>query len=586
MIKTSILDFRAYQISLKNSVKSKWTTLLILFPVASYTLYRIFEPQVLAALVSVMPNDPEKSIAFYKDLLWLTFTEMLWLTGYFAFAWLFVRYMPLFRTAQQIERSFTSHQSLYATVIICASFASSIFISKRTLETFPNSSDEYVYLFQASALSKGKLWESAHDLPNFFFFNHIKQKDGIRVGRFPPGWPAVLSTAYFLGFPSYLVNPFLGLIALIVFYHFTKRFFGLRVALWSLIILALSPFYIFNSASYFSHTSCLLFTLGFVYPVYLYKERPRVLYGLIAGFCLGMIAITRYYTALLIFLPFFFYLFYQHRWRAIPLFFWMGVGSIPCLTFLLWYNYSITGNALLPVTIWGYDDEGLGFVHGHTFFIAIEHVVRRGLMFLYWASPGLLVLYFVFLVRKLFSRQEALTHPEDYAFALLMIGYFFYHEIGGNQYGPRFFLEAFPFLVVFVVRKVFEYKINWSLALVLAGIVYSLVKLPFIAERENQVIAERSDLYEVTTDSKITNAIIFISSPTGIIRPMPVGDLTRNDPYFANDILYVHDLGVNNRLLMEYYPDRQFYKYVRGRESVHGRLERMDKLSPALCTSK
>jgi len=174
MIKTSILDFRAYQISLKNSVKSKWTTLLILFPVASYALYRIFEPQVLAALVSVMPNDPEKSIAFYKDLLWLTFTELLWLTGYFAFAWLFVRYMPLFRTAQQVEQSFISHQSIYATIIICASFVSSIFISKRTLEAFPNSSDEYVYLFQASTMSKGKLWESAHDLPNFFFFNHIK----------------------------------------------------------------------------------------------------------------------------------------------------------------------------------------------------------------------------------------------------------------------------------------------------------------------------------------------------------------------------------------------------------------------------
>jgi hypothetical protein len=575
MIKSSILDFRTYQISFKNSVKSKWTPLLILFPVALYLFYRIFESQVLAELVAIMPNDPEKSIGFYKDLLWLTFNEVLWLTGYFAFAWLFVLYMPLFKLAQAIEHQFLDHHHLIATMIISTSFAASIIISKQTLQTFPNSSDEYVYLYQASTMSKGKLWESAHDLPDFFFFNHVKQKDGISVGRFPPGWPAILSVAYFIGLPVYLVNPFLGLITLIVFYHFTKRFFGMRVALWSLIILALSSFYIFNSASYFSHTSCLLFTLGFVYSIYSYKECPKILYALIAGFCLGMIAITRYYTAILIFIPFFFFLIYLYRWESVRLFLWMAIGAVPCLAFLMWYNYSITGNSLLPVTMWGYNDEGLGFVRGHTVFIGVEHIIRRILMFLYWSSPGLLILYFVFLIRKLLSKTEALTHPEDYIFALLMIGYFFYYQIGGNQYGPRFFFEALPFMVVFVVRKVFEYKINWSLALVFAGIVYALVKLPFIAERENQVITERNDLYNVTEKSKISNAVVFISSSTGLIRPMPVGDLTRNDPYFSNDILYVRDLGANNKLLIEYYPDRKFYKYVRARESVHGKLVRV-----------
>ena len=70
----------------------------------------------------------------------------------------------------------------------------------------------------------------------------------------------------------------------------------------------------------------------------------------------------------------------------------MGIGSLPCLFYLLWYNYSITGNALLPVTMWAYPAEQLGFVKGHSVFKGLEHLARRALMFIYWTLLVILLL--------------------------------------------------------------------------------------------------------------------------------------------------------------------------------------------------
>ena len=57
-----------------------------------------------------------------------------------------------------------------------------------------------------------------------------------------------------------------------------------------------------------------------------------------------------------------------------------------------------------------------------------------------------------------------------------------------------------------------------------------------------------------------------------VIRPMPPRDLTRNDIDYDARVIYAEDLGSENHLLMNFYPGRHFYRYVRDREQVHGSL--------------
>ena len=372
-----------------------------------------------------------------------------------------------------------------------------------------------------------------------------------------------------------LVNPLLGLVSLIVFYLFTNRYYGKTVAVWSCFALGLSGFYLFNGASYFSHVSCLLVTLLFAFNIYLYREKNRIVFALLAGFFLAFVVVIRYYTALLIFVPFLVSLIIEYRWRVIRLFLLMAIGSIPCIAYLLWYNYAITGNAFIPVTMWAYPSEQIGFVKGHSFLQGIEHLIRRTLMFVYWTSPGLLLLYLVYLYRKVKSPVDRLERPEDYTFITLVIGYFFYYQIGGNQYGPRFLFEALPFVIVFVVSRVIQSREKWATAILIVSLLFPLVKLPFIAHREGKIIDQRQDLYDLVREQKIRNAVVFVASATSPIRPMPASDLTRNDPMFMNDVIYVLEIPRINEQLFEYYNDRAFYRYIRDTEKPHGELVRV-----------
>jgi hypothetical protein len=543
----------------KNSLQLRLLFLLALILIGLSMAFFLFESEISARILPHLPYDERKSELFYRELFRVVFTDLLWYAAFILLFMLIVAYIPLSRLTDGISRA----SSLPSTVaVIVLGFVVTLVIANYVLDQFPNSGDEYVYLYQGKTMAEGKLVERAHDLPEFFHFNHIAQKDGIKVGRFPPGWPAFLSLAFYFHLPTLIVDPILAFIAVVIFYRFAKRQYSQTVAFCALVAFVFSSYFLFFSASYFSHISCMLAILAFVSCLYRYMDTRVVYYALAAGFFLGLAGTIRYFTAFLIFLPFVPMLFANYRLKSISLLFWMGLGAFPSLLFLLWFNQSTTGNFLLPVTMWAYPHEGLGFVKGHTPLQGVEHLVRRVLMFLYWCSPALLILYVIYIIQKLSNTYDRLKHVEDYAFLLLTVGYFFYHEIGGDQYGPRFLLEALPFLVLFVTRRVLESRSHWAMAFFTAGCIYSVAKIPVIAQREHAIVRERTDLYRQVEERELTNAVVLIASPfVGDIRPMPKGDLTRNDPAVDSDVLFVIDIPQQNEELFNYYPERNFYRY-------------------------
>lgn len=572
MVKYFIPVIRSDPRSIVQIVKSKWIALFFLLPLIAYLIFRLFEAELTYFIIPFFPAEPDKSFGFYNDFLRLCFHEMLWYSFFLLTSWILFTYVPLHTVISSVEKRLLARSGFYTISIAGFFLVMALGISYFTLQTFPNSADEYVYLYQAETLSHGKLFQESHPLPNFFHFNHIAQKEGVSVGRFPPGWPLLLSLPYILGFPPFWLNALLGFLGLLFFYHFAKNYYSPRVAMWSLLSLAFAPFYVFNAASYFSHTSCLLFTVGFVYCLYRHQEMQHPGFGFLAGIFLGLIVITRYYNAVLIFIPVLIYLVYQKGWRAFLSLVAIGAGTLPFFLFLFWYNYQITGNGFLPVTVWADPEETLGFVKDHSFLKGVEHLIRRLLLFVYWCSPALLILYVVFLFKKIKNKALRFLHPADYFTLLLLAGYFFYHHLGGNQYGPRFLLEGLPFLIVFVVSKVFQTRAKWAAALFAAGLIYGIVKFPYIMEREQRVVEERMDLFEVVKEAEISNAVVLVSTHTGVIRPMPARDLTRNGLHFTRDIIYAQDQREKNEELMQFYPERSFYRYVRDPEQVEGKL--------------
>jgi hypothetical protein len=539
---------------------------------AGYVIINVYELEIARSYIKIFPLQRDKSLAYWIDLTHMLYREFFILCLFIVATVYLAQYGNMQLLLQKFEGVILKRPPLTLSVIVFSFFILSIVVAVYVLDVFPNSSDEYDYLFQAEVISRGQLWDKPHPLPDFFDLFHLAQKQDKWISRFPPGWPLILAVAFILNIPAYIINPILGAITLLVLYKFCARFYNERIAVWSTLCTALTGCVIFNAGSFFSHTVSLLEFLLFVYFFYSYLDERRIYQLLLAGFFLGLLTITRYYTAFLLFIPFFIHLTYRYKFKAVVPLIFIGMGALPPLAYFLWYNYQVTGNPLLPVTMWAFNDEALGFVQGHTPMLGIQYIMRRILMFIAWVSPAFLILYMVLLWRKVKTSSQRLIHPEDYGFVLLMVGYFFYYHHGGNQYGPRFYFEAIPFVIVFVVAKVLQVNNRWALALLLTGFIYAVVKIPLIAVREHAITKEREDVYVQVAKKGIHHAVVFLSTGTGLKRPLADKDLTRNDKHYQNDVIYALDLKEKNHALMQYYKDRDFYSYQRGMEEVSGHL--------------
>jgi hypothetical protein len=545
---------------------------LALIILATFFLINRYDEQIVNIYYKLFPGQRYKPFAYWADLTNLLFTEFVMLALFTIATIYFTHQRDVIAIMSKTESALLKNSRFVLIIITLIFFALAWYTASYTLDKFPNSSDEYAYLFEAEGLSKGKLWNEAHPLADFFEFNHIAQIDNKWISRFPPGWPLVLASAYVLHIPTYMINPILGALTLVILYIFCARFYDERVAFWSTIITAFSACVIFNSASFFSHTASLLELLLFIYFAYRYFDEKKIYQALLAGFFFGMLFITRYLTAVLVFIPFLVYAFHRYKLKSIAQLLWIGVGTLPPMLFFFWYNYSITGNPLMPVTMWAYNDEAMGFVNGHTPAKGFQFIMRRVMMTIAWISPAGLILYPIFLWQKVRNKTERFIHPEDYWLPFLIVGYFFYYHHGGNQYGPRFYFEAIPFVIIFIVNKAFQQKLRWAYAMLFTGILYAVVKFPIISRHEYLVIKEREDIYRLAQQKGLNNAVVIISSWTGILRPMPQRDLPRNDKKYSNSVIYALDLKDRNPALMKYYDDKAFYVYKRPKNSPTGEL--------------
>jgi hypothetical protein len=122
---------------------------------------------------------------------------------------------PARHVFNRIEKSFL----ICAVGVALLACASSLVVSNIVLKTFPNSADEFVYLFQAQTLLQGRIWNPPPPIPHIFSAWHIIETTDIWVGKWPPGWPGIIALFSGIGVKAWMVNPALnGLTALLIAY--------------------------------------------------------------------------------------------------------------------------------------------------------------------------------------------------------------------------------------------------------------------------------------------------------------------------------------------------------------------------------
>jgi hypothetical protein len=283
--------------------------------------------------------------------------------------------------------------------------------------------------------------------------------------QYPPGTSALLALGLLFHLP-WLVEPFLGALALWGIYRLGRLMFSPLVGVLAALLGALSAFYLYLTASYLSHTIALFFAVYFLLSLLHFLDRFRVRHLIFAGLCAGGLLLTRELSMVLVCGGSIVLLavFCRHRWwaeryRAATLAIIPVAALGVFVAVYLAYNALQTGSpVLLPRTVFSPSDrygfgQGVGFYGQHTLaagFVNLDQLLTILLIDLYgW--PFYLTLAFIplaFLRRRRDLEWDFFCLAMCSLLILAQVGYF-YH---GIYLGPRYLYDALPFLLLLSAR--------------------------------------------------------------------------------------------------------------------------------------
>lgn len=459
-----------------------------------------------------------------------------------------------------------------ATIVLA--FVASVAIAFLVLRQFPNSADEYHLLFQADTFRQGRLWQAPPPLQKFFFFIHIIERDGKWVSHFPPGWALVLALWRALQLPTALVGPTAGVALLVATAAFARLVGGTRLVWPSVLMLAASPFFLFNAASLFSHCFAAALLVVFWTLGERFRQRPTVRDAAWAGVAIGVLGITRYFTAAAGALPYGLGLLprltRKHLVYGLAAFATVGVIGAAFLA----YNNAVTGSPLRTVSAWAYPDLKLGLWSVNEFgeksgpVATLKRHAFQWLELMEFTSPLVPLAYGAALLylRRLRRLRAFDLLPLLFSLALLV-----YPEVGGNRYGPRYYFDTFPFLVVAVVRAG---ALAWDAGdtrrrallstLLLGHLAFAAASLPFACAYFRTIVDARMALYDQVEALGLHDAVVAMPIvPTGTLRSVSPWDLSRNGTRIDEHapVLYTVDWGTGLEPLLERYPARSIWRW-------------------------
>jgi hypothetical protein len=476
------------------------------------------------------------------------------------------------RLAALVER----RRHLAASLLIGSGIAAAL-VAVWILRAFPNSGDEYAYLFEAKTFLAGRLGNPLPPLPALFAHYYMSFAHGKWAATYPPGWPLLLAAVMSLRLPSWLAAPLYGGVLLFVVLKLGQKRDGTLGGLLAAALVAISPFFLFNAASYFDNLPAAAAGLLFCWAALEFLDHPRWANAISAGLALGMLGLIRSQDVILFGLPFagqFLLQAGRRHYRPAP---GIALAGLPFLAALLLYNHAVFGSLvpnLSPVSqnisfgLFPIDETGL------------LYVVARMILLAIWSSLLLALGYIAAFGFVAYQRRPSFL---DFILPAYMLFFMIVPFWEGNTYGPRYYFEGFPFLVLTVVSALVPLLRDpglsrwrpYAASLLVAHGAACLAAMAVIAPYLRTVVDQRMDLYDQVQAKHLHDAVVVVRSKTGTISPMSTLDLIRDGITADRDVLYVLNIPGQVEKLHRLLPQRQFYAYDRDPSSPKGSLRRL-----------
>ncbi len=261
-----------------------------------------------------------------------------------------------------------SRSDWFALVLAVLASLLATWVSYGVAEGLAQLEDEFAYQWQAQIISQGDLKIPSPPEAGDFVVPFVIDYKGERFGKYPLGWPVVLSFGKSLGLIR-LVNPLLAAVVVWLTYRLGQKLLGDRVGLLAAGLTVISPLFLTYAGSILSHTWGLVLSLSFAVSWLDVNDQrvkiPGWLPTLVAGLSLGVLALSRPWTALGIALPFGVHGIIQ-LWRGSKILrkkiFAVGVLTLLVGSIHFLWQFALTGHPLdNPYLLWWpYDKVGFG----------------------------------------------------------------------------------------------------------------------------------------------------------------------------------------------------------------------------------
>jgi hypothetical protein len=408
--------------------------------------------------------------------------------------------------------------------------------------SFPNSGDEYAYVFMADTLRAGRLWDAAPPDALLFASSHLAVRDGITFAPYPPAWSALLVPFRALG-AGWLANPLLTALLGTALAGSCRRLQLTPIVQKSaLALVLLIPFTLFLGGSLFPQTMAATLVAGIVWVQLVDEASPRPWRKLLIGALFGILLLVRYDVFPIVALLYAIDRLVVRRLAAITDGLLVLLGFLPFAACLAAYNAGITGNPfrLTSPDVLNEPAEGAG----------AGPLMKSASRTLYWlgnlAEFGglpILVLAAVALVVKIRQRT---CRFYDFLLPVAVTFYAAQPFAGGHQYGPRYWFWAWSLAMLTVASGLVDPTGDLRIAgrrvaferFAAACLVYAAGAFCVLLVTTHIYMAARHAVFDNRPPPDV-RAIVLVPSRSLQIWPMQGGGLSAWSPEFThNDIDY------------------------------------------------
>jgi hypothetical protein len=444
---------------------------------------------------------------------------------------------------------------------------------------WPNSGDEYSYLFLADLLLHGRIAAAPPPDPVLFVQYHVLVHDGRLFSPYAPGWSMLLAPFRAVGAET-LVNPLLTvLLGLTLAGALARLGIGPAIRAASVALVLLVPFTLFLGGSLFPQTLAAATVAGIVW-LQLGDEAAPVRWRKLAiGAAFGVLLITRHDVLAVAAVPYAIDRLVARRAGVLADAAWMALGFLPFIALQLAYDTALTGDPLMPPELWAGSDALLVPADSlaHRLSVAMQQDLQFTGTLAQFGGLPVAALALLGLAARVRTRTCRFW---DFLLPAAILFYTFIPFSGGHQYGPRYWFWAWPVCVLSVVTGLVEangsFKIGFRrigfehfVACCLIATTASFIGL--LATTRVYMTAREAVFADVP---QRTPAVVLLPNrwlalwPWQIALPAPNLDFTRNDMFYSGPVLYGRDDvdGALDRACR--LPGRQVYRWI-----AVGRLE-------------